>query len=110
MNESAAPATPRASSVSHSDGATANTANAAPHDDTVRSITAPWRGMCRSGPENTAVTMPPTPIAAVNKPRIRGSPWKRRALIAGNSDRGSAKNVAFRSMRNVPARTRLRQM
>ena len=66
--------------------------------------------MCFTGPDSTAVTMPPTPIAAVISPRVRGSPPNRSALIAGNSDSGRAKNVAFRSVRNAPARTWLRLM
>jgi hypothetical protein len=36
-----------------------------------------------SGPDSTAVTMPPTPTAAVNSPSVRGSPPNRSALSAG---------------------------
>jgi hypothetical protein len=107
---SAAPATASDSSVSHRPGATAKTANAAPHTVTETSIARPCLVTCVSGPDSTAVTRPPTPIAVVNNPRVRGSPPNRAALIAGNSETGSPKNVALRSARNAPASTGLRRM
>ncbi len=41
---------------------------------------------------------------------MRGSPPNRSALIAGNSDTGSAKKVAFTSARNAPHSTGVRRM
>ncbi len=110
MIVSAAPATPSASSVSQSECATANTANAPPQIAAPTSIAAPCLVTCLSGPDSTAVTMPPTPTAAVNNPRVRGSPPNRSALSAGNSDVGSPKNVAQTSVRNAPASTGVRPM
>jgi hypothetical protein len=107
---SAAPATASDSSVSHKEAASAKTANEAPHTQTAASITSPCRHTCRSGPDSTAVASPPTPMAVVNSPSVRGSPPNRSALIAGNSDVGRPKNVAFKSARNVPARTGVRRM
>lgn len=104
VNVSAAPATPSASSVSHSQPDTANTANAAPHTVTATSIARPCRDTRPTGPDAAALTMPPTPIAAENSPSVRGSPPNRSALIAGNNASGSPKNVAFRSARKAPAR------
>ena len=66
--------------------------------------------MCFSGPANTALTRPPTPIAVMNRPRVRGLPPNLSALIAGNSDTGSAKNVAFTSARNAPHSAGVRRM
>ena len=110
MIVSAAPATASASSVSQSECATAKTANAAPQIVAPTSIAAPCLVTCLSGPDRTAVTMPPTPTAAVNSPRVRGSPPKRSALSAGNSDVGSPKNVAQISVRNAPVSTGVRLM
>ncbi len=73
-------------------------------------MTRPCRVACFSGPANTALTRPPTPIAVMNSPRVRGLPPNRSALIAGNSDTGSAKNVAFTSARNAPHSTGVRRM
>jgi hypothetical protein len=107
---SAAPATASASSVSQSECAIAKTANAAPQIVAPTSIAAPCRVTCLSGPERTAVTMPPTPTAAVNSPSVRGSPPDRSALSAGNSEVGSPKNVAQTSVRNAPVSTGVRLM
>jgi len=107
---SAAPATPSASSVSHSECAIAKTANAAPQIAAPASIAAPCRVTCLSGPDKIAVTMPPTPTAAMNSPSVRGLPPNRSALSDGNSDVGSPKNVAHASVRNAPASTGVRPM
>ena len=107
---SAAPATPSVSSVSQSECAIANTANAAPQTVTDASIAAPCRANCASGPDSSAVTIPPTPIAAVNRPSVLGSPPNRSALSAGNSEVGRPKNVALTSARNAPASTGVRPM
>jgi len=56
------------------------------------------------------VTIPPTPMAARNRPSVRGLPPNRSALRAGNSDVGSPKNVAQISVRNAPASTGVRRM
>ena len=110
MIVSAAPATASANSVSQSECAIANTANAAPQIVAPTSIAAPCLVTCLSGPERTAVTRPPTPTAAVNSPRVRGSPPNRSALRAGNSEIGSPKNVAHTSVRNAPASTAVRRI
>ena len=110
MIVSAAPATASASSVSQSECASANTANAAPQTAAPASIAAPCLATCLSGPDSTAVIMPPTPIAALKSPSVRGSPPNRSALSAGNSDVGSPKNVAQTSVRNAPASTGVRPM
>ena len=110
MIVSAAPATPSVSSVSHSECAIAKTANAAPQTVTDTSIAAPCLASWASGPDSTAVTMPPTPIAAVNRPSVLGSPPNRSALSAGNSDVGSPKNVALTSAANAPSSTGVRPM
>ena len=110
MIVSAAPATASASSVSHSECAIAKTANAAPQIADPTSIAAPCLVTCLSGPDRTAVAMPPTPIAAVNSPSVRGSPPNRSAFRAGNSDVGRPKNVAQTSVRNAPASTGVRPM
>ena len=96
--------------VSHSVGATAKPAKAAPQIATAPSIARPCRWIRPTGPDSAAVTRPPTPIAAVNRPSVRGSPPKRSALIAGNKATGRPKMVAFRSARNAPRRIRLRPM
>ncbi|HEY6786140.1 MAG TPA: hypothetical protein VI365_02400 [Trebonia sp.] len=110
VNVSAAPATARAASVSHSVPEIANTANDRPHTEADTSIPSPFRDVPVIGPDSTALTMPPTPIEAVNRPRIRGSPPNRSALIAGNSDSGNAKKVADTSVRNAPASAGVRPM
>jgi hypothetical protein len=110
VNVSAAPAAASRVSVSHRPGATAKPANAAPHTPTVHSIPRPYRRIRLTGPEKTALTRPPSPIAAVSRPSVRGLPPNRSALIAGNRATGSPKTVAFRSARNAPARTWLRRM
>ena len=46
----------------------------------------------------------------MNRPRVRGFPPNLSALIAWNSDTGSAKNVAFTSARNAPHSTGVRRM
>ena len=66
--------------------------------------------MCLTGPENAALTSPPRPMAAVNRPSVRGLPPNRSALIAGNRAMGRPKTVALRSARNAPASTWLRRM
>src|SRR5215831_1050651 len=107
---SAAPATASRLSVGHRPGATANPANAAPHTATVHSIARPCRDTCLTGPENAALDSPPTPMAVVNRPSVRGSPPNRSALIAGNRAAGRPKMVALRSARNAPASTLLLRM
>ena len=77
---------------------------------TVHSMARPWRTRWPTGPENAALTRPPTPMAVVNRPSVRGSPPNRSALIAGNRATGRPKTVAFRSARNAPPITWLRPM
>src|SRR5215472_5206589 len=110
VKASAAPAVASRLSVSQRVGATANPANAAPQIVTVHSIARPGREIRATGPDSAALTSPPTPIAAVNRPSVRGLPPKRSALIAGNSATGRPKIVAFRSARKVTGRTWLRRM
>ncbi len=107
---SAAPATASRLSVSHKLEATANPAKAAPHTAVAASIARPWRETCLMGPDNAALTRPPTPMAAVNRPSVRGLPPNRSALIAGKRAMGRPKTVALRSARNAPASTWLRRM
>ena len=107
---SAAPAMPSMTRVSHNVEMTAKPAKAAPQMATAQSIARPCAAMRPTGPDSAAVTRPPTPIAVVNRPSVRGSPPYRSALMAGNSAIGRPKTVALRSARNAPASTRLRPM
>ena len=66
--------------------------------------------MCLIGPEKAALASPPRPMAAVNRPSVRGLPPNRSALIAGKRATGRPKMVALRSARNAPASTWLRRM
>jgi hypothetical protein len=105
VNTSAAPATASMTRVSHSAPAIAKPANAAPQMATAISMTRPCRSIRPTGPDSTPLTRPPTPMAVVNRPRVRGSSPYRSALMAGNSATGSPKTVAFRSARNAPSST-----
>ena len=107
---SAAPAIASMTRVSHKVVAIAKPANAAPQMATAQSIARPCRVMRTTGPDSAPLTRPPTPIAVMNRPSVRGSPPKRSALMAGNSAIGRPKMVALRSARNAPASTWLRPM
>jgi len=71
---SAAPAMASMTRVSHNVEMTAKPAKAAPQTATAQSIARPCRTMRPTGPDSAAVTRPPTPIAVVNRPSVRGSP------------------------------------
>ena len=105
---SAAPAMASMSRVSHKVPAIAKPANAAPQTATPASMARPCRVIRPTGPDSVALIRPPTPIAAVNRPSVRGFPPKRSALMAGNSATGRPKMVAFRSARKAPMRTWVR--
>jgi hypothetical protein len=75
-----------------------------PPDRALTAIAAPCRVTCLSGPHSTAVTMPPTPTAAVNSPSVRGSPPNRSALSGSRAPANAVPGRGRGARRGPPPR------
>ena len=73
-----------------------------PRPRRLTSMARPGRTARRTGPDSTEPSRPPTATPVLSRPRVRGEPPNRSALMAGKSATGMASTVALRSASSAP--------